>query len=96
MALTVGLTEAKTRFSEITETVNRTGEPVTVFKKNKPWAVICPASSYSSIVDIGDIKNPETIAAINSAEQLFRDPSKKMFTNVEDFFEALEKDTGNA
>ncbi|MDR3314897.1 MAG: type II toxin-antitoxin system Phd/YefM family antitoxin [Coriobacteriales bacterium] len=41
---TIGFSEAKARLSEITEEVNRTGRSVLVYKRNKPWVNITPAS----------------------------------------------------
>lgn len=48
MAITMGLAEVKNNFSKVTAEVNRTGNPVTVFKNNKPWVVISPANSALS------------------------------------------------
>ncbi len=47
-ATTIGLAEAKNNFSRVTAEVNRSGKPVTVFKNNRPWVVISPASGASS------------------------------------------------
>ena len=38
----VGIFDAKTRFSELVDTVNTTGEPVLVTKRGKPVAQIMP------------------------------------------------------
>jgi len=38
----IGITEAKTKFSELTEKVNRTGQTALVLKHNKPWVKITP------------------------------------------------------
>lgn len=51
-ATTIGLADAKNNFSRVTAEVNRTGEPVTVLKNNKPWVVIQPASAGSDPMDI--------------------------------------------
>lgn len=51
-ATTIGLADAKNNFSRVTAEVNRTGEPVTVLKNNKPWVVIQPASVGSDPMDI--------------------------------------------
>jgi antitoxin (DNA-binding transcriptional repressor) of toxin-antitoxin stability system len=40
---TIGFSEAKSRLSEITEEVNRTGRTVIVYKYNRPWVNISPA-----------------------------------------------------
>jgi antitoxin Phd len=49
MAITIGLAEAKNNFSRVTAEVNRTGRPVTVLKNNRPWVIINPASTQSSL-----------------------------------------------
>ena len=41
---TIGLAEAKNNFSKVTTEINRTGQPVTVLKNNKPWVIIQPAA----------------------------------------------------
>lgn len=51
-ATTIGLADAKNNFSRVTAEVNRTGEPVTVLKNNKPWVVIQPASPRADPMDI--------------------------------------------
>ena len=51
-ALTMGLAEAKNNFSRVTAEVNRTGRSVTILKNNKPWVVIQPARSSSSVTDV--------------------------------------------
>ena len=99
--LTVGLSEAKARLSEITEAINRTGEPVTVFKKNKPWVVIYPANykvkpQHDSIVDINEITNKDTLDAIAETELHYSDSARKGYGTLEDFFAALDKATENA
>lgn len=45
---TVGLREAKNRFSELTTLVNATGKSLTVTKNNKPWVIIEPADAQAS------------------------------------------------
>lgn len=54
MAITMGLAEAKNNFSKVTAEVNRSGNPVTVLKNNKPWVVIGPApkSPRTNAVDV--------------------------------------------
>ncbi len=52
MALTIGLAEAKANFSRVTAEVNRTGTPVTVLRKNKPWVVIAPVERGAADVAI--------------------------------------------
>ena len=56
MVKTIGLAEAKARFSEVTAEVQRTGEPVTVLKNNRPWVVIRPIdpADESIAVDLFD------------------------------------------
>ena len=39
----VGITEARTRFSQLTDEINTTGQSVLVLKNNKPWVKIMPA-----------------------------------------------------
>lgn len=41
----VGVREAKARFSSLTEAVNELGAPLTVLKNNRPWVVIQPADA---------------------------------------------------
>lgn len=48
----MGLAEAKNNFSRVTAEVNRTGRSVTILKNNKPWVVIQPARSSSSVTDV--------------------------------------------
>lgn len=45
--VTVGVREAKNRFSELTADANRTGSSVTVLKNNKPWVMIVPVDEAS-------------------------------------------------
>ena len=40
---TVGVREAKNRFSELTSQVNASGSSVMVLKNGKPWVTIVPA-----------------------------------------------------
>ena len=49
-ALTMGLAEAKNKFSRLTAEVNRTGRPVNVLKHTKPWVIIQPARTEVSAV----------------------------------------------
>lgn len=39
----IGVRQAKTQFSALTQEVNATGLAVTVLRNNKPWVKICPA-----------------------------------------------------
>lgn len=43
----MGLREAKNRFSEVTAGVNATGVPLVVTKNNQPWVIIEPADAAS-------------------------------------------------
>lgn len=52
MAITIGLAEAKTNFSRVTAEVNRTGNPVTVLKNNRPWVVIAPVERTATDVAV--------------------------------------------
>lgn len=45
MPASVGVREAKNRFSEPTAQVNETGEPLVVTKNNEPWAIILPVDA---------------------------------------------------
>lgn len=44
----VGVREAKSRFSALTEAVNELGTSLTVLKNNKPWVVIQPADAQAA------------------------------------------------
>ena len=48
MPETVGVREAKNRFSELTAQVNATGSKLLVLKNNRPWVVILPADSAAA------------------------------------------------
>jgi prevent-host-death family protein len=87
---TVGLSEAKANLGKITTEVNRTGNPVTVFKNNKPWVVIYPA--YTT----GVIQNPETRAAMDEAERMLKDPGHIYYTDVMDMLDALDRECVDA
>lgn len=45
ISTSVGVREAKNRFSELTAQVNETGRPLVVTKNNEPWVVIHPADA---------------------------------------------------
>jgi prevent-host-death family protein len=82
---TVGLSEAKANLGKITAEVNRTGNPVTVFKNNKPWVVIYPIHATNVI------QNPVTRAAMDEAERIFEDPKHVYFTDVMDMLDNLDR-----
>jgi antitoxin Phd len=86
--LTIGLSEVKANFGKVTAEVNRTGNPVTVFKNNKPWVVISPAVSLETV------SNPVTLAAMEEADQMVRNGTR--FDNLVDMMAALEKEVANA
>lgn len=44
----VGVREAKNRFSELTAQVNQTGAELVVLKNNRPWVIIRPADSAAA------------------------------------------------
>ncbi len=44
----VGIREAKNRFSELTAMVNASGVPLTVMKNKQPWVVIEPVDAESA------------------------------------------------
>lgn len=71
---TVGLTEAKVNFNKIARAVNETGRPVTIFKRNKPYVTIVPAS---------DSFNAETLTAI---EELKDAP---VHHDIEEIFDSI-------
>lgn len=48
MAETVGIFDAKTRFSEIVERVQSTGQPITVTNRGRPAVEIVPCHAKSS------------------------------------------------
>lgn len=48
MSETVGVREAKNRFSELTAEVNASGVPLTVLRNNQPWVVIYPADEAAA------------------------------------------------
>jgi len=87
---TVGLSEAKTNLGRITAEVNRTGDPVTVLKNNKPWVVIYPASTTNVT------QNTDTLAAMAEADAIFNDSEHVYFTNVTDMLDALDKECADA
>jgi antitoxin Phd len=81
--MTVGLSEAKANLGRITSEVNRTGEPITVFKNNKPWVVIYPATVPETI------SNQETLAAMDEADRMFQEGVR--YDNFVDMMAALKK-----
>ena len=44
----VGVREAKNRFSELTAQVNQTGAELVVLKNNRPWVIIQPADAAAA------------------------------------------------
>ena len=48
MSESVGVREAKNRFSELTTEVNASGVPLTVLRNNRPWVVIYPADEAAA------------------------------------------------
>ena len=50
--LTMDLAEVENNFSKVTAEVNKSGRSVTVFKNNRPWVVIQPASAARDAVDV--------------------------------------------
>jgi antitoxin Phd len=87
---TIGLSEAKANLGRVTAEVNRTGDPVTVLKNNKPWVVIYPASVT------GAIRNPVTLAAMDEAQTMFDDSQHIYYTNVTDMLDALNQECASA
>lgn len=81
---TVTVAEARANFSRIGERVNETGQPVTVFRRSKPWLVISPAAGF-------DEPNAETKAAMEEANALLSDPNRKHFATFEDMMAAIDK-----
>ena len=76
-AYTIGLTEAKSKFNALAEQVNSTGTSVTVYKRNKPFVTISPASAAPLAF------NDETARAIEDLE------SAPVFRDAADLFEDL-------
>lgn len=80
--LTVGMSEAKANFSRLTAAVNQTGEPITVFKNNRPWVEIRPLAS--------DLDVPaETAEAMEQIEAMGKQPNHKKYRTAESLFSAL-------
>lgn len=51
---TLGLFDAKNRFSEVCDTVATTGEPVMVTRRGKPIAQIVPVAHHESLHSVWD------------------------------------------
>lgn len=51
MSMTIGMFDAKTRFSEIVESVAATGESITITRRGKAVARIVPAEPGASAVE---------------------------------------------
>ena len=51
-ALTMDFAEVRDNFSEVADEVNKSGRSVTVFRNNRPWVVIRPASAARNAVDV--------------------------------------------
>lgn len=85
---TVSVAEARANFSKIGEAINRTGDPVTVFKHSKPYLVIMPAAY--------EAPNAETRAAMTEAETILADPDRKHFSSFEDLMAALDAEDNHA
>lgn len=81
---TVSVAEARANFSKIGEAINRTGNPVTVFKHSKPYLVIMPAAYKEP--------NAETRAAMADAEQIISDPNRSHYSSFEDLMAALDNE----
>ena len=81
---TVTVAEARANFSRIGEAVNKTGEPVTVFRRSKPWLVITPAADFNE-------PNEETQAAMIEADAILSDRSRKHFKTFEDMMAAIDE-----
>lgn len=81
---TVTVAEARANFSRIGEAVNKTGEPVTVFRHSKPWLVITPAADFNE-------PNEETQAAMIEADAILSDRSRKHFKTLEDMMAAIDE-----
>lgn len=85
--LTIGLTEAKANLGKITEEVNKTGVPVTIFKNNKPLVVMYPAASTGT-------SNAETLTAIQESQSLLSANSR--FSSFEDMMDKLRREAADA
>lgn len=87
--LTIGVTDARANFNKLTNEVAKTGQPVTIYKNNKPFVVVSPAS-YCGIT------NAETIDALEQSDQLIHDEQHQFYGSVEDFMDALDKAVDDA
>jgi prevent-host-death family protein len=87
--MTIGMSEAKTNFARMTAEVNRTGMPVTVFKNNKPWVVVSPATSPLTFEHSGQITNKTTLAAMDEADTMLQEGAR--FTRLQDMMETLRE-----
>ena len=85
----VTLADARANLSRITQRVNETGEPVTVFRRSKPWVVISPAAGYGQ-------PNAETRAAMRDADDLLSDPGRTHFATYQDMMAAIDGEDDDA
>jgi PHD/YefM family antitoxin component YafN of YafNO toxin-antitoxin module len=87
---TIGISEAKSTFSQLTKDINRTGVPVTVFKNNKPWVIIQPASTDKFAEDAPSTLPKETIEALQEVEYMKKNPNEfKSYSSAEELFANL-------
>lgn len=85
---TVSVAEARANFSKIGEAVNATGEPVTVFRRSKPWLIITPAAPSEP--------NAETRGAMAETDRRLSDPNRIHYSSFEDLMSALESEQDRA
>ena len=79
----VGVTEAKAHFSQLTKDINESGEAVTVFKNNKPWVIISPASEEFAV------GGSDTYDVMDEADRLLGTGSGVWFDDADKLCAAL-------
>ena len=87
--LTIGVSDAKTNFSKLSNEVAETGVPVTIYKNKKPFVVLSPASTYG-------ITNRETLASMEESDLLIHNEGHRFYNGVQDFMDALNRAAENA
>lgn len=70
-AYAVGLTEAKANLNKIARRVNETGQPVTVFRRNKPYVTIIPAVEQFNDETLQAIEDLKDAPVYRSVDELF-------------------------
>ena len=75
---TIGLFEAKTKLSEICDTIARTGQPVIVNRRGKPLVGISPAVVRSRKKSVCDLRD-EFIRKHGPLDMDFEIPPRRIF-----------------